>query len=138
VVGEDVVYVCELKIDGLAMSLTYADGKLTRAATRGDGTTGEDVTPNIRTIRSVPLTITPFPVLPAEFEVRGEVYFPTASFERLNQEMEAAGRPRFMNPRNAGAGSVRQTSRPAATCRPSCTRSTQPVRPAASGRSSKV
>jgi DNA ligase (NAD+) len=108
VVGEDVVYVCELKIDGLAMSLTYADGKLTRAATRGDGTTGEDVTPNIRTIRSVPLTITPFPGLPAEFEVRGEVYFPTASFERLNQEMEAAGRPRFMNPRNAGAGSVRQ------------------------------
>jgi DNA ligase (NAD+) len=108
VVGEEVVYVCELKIDGLAMSLTYAEGKLTRAATRGDGTTGEDVTPNIRTIRSVPLTIAPIPGLPAEFEVRGEVYFPTASFERLNQEMEAAGRPRFMNPRNAGAGSVRQ------------------------------
>jgi DNA ligase (NAD+) len=108
VVGDQVGYVCELKIDGLAMSLTYADGKLIRAATRGDGSTGEDVTPNIRTIRSVPLTITPISGLPARFEVRGEVYFPTASFERLNQEMEAAGRPRFMNPRNAGAGSVRQ------------------------------
>lgn len=108
VLGDELTYVCELKIDGLAISLTYSGGRLTRAATRGDGSTGEDVTANVRTIRSVPLTIKPAPGLPDEFEVRGEVYFPIASFEKLNQEMDAAGRPRFMNPRNAGAGSVRQ------------------------------
>jgi DNA ligase (NAD+) len=108
VVGDEVTYVCELKIDGLAVSLTYRDGRLVRAATRGDGLTGEDVTANLRTIRSVPLAITPGEGLPNEFEVRGEVYFPLASFEKLNREMEAAGRQPFMNPRNAGAGSVRQ------------------------------
>ena len=108
VVGEDVTYVCELKIDGLAMSLTYWKGGLVRAATRGDGLTGEDVTANVRTIRSVPLTVKAHDSLPDEFEVRGEVYFPLAAFERLNREMEAAGRPPFMNPRNAGAGTVRQ------------------------------
>ncbi len=108
VVGDDVTYVCELKIDGLAMSLTYRAGRLVRAATRGDGLTGEDVTANVRTIRSVPLTIRPVDGLPEEFEVRGEVYFPLASFQKLNREMEAAGKPAFMNPRNAGAGSVRQ------------------------------
>ncbi|HKF16315.1 MAG TPA: NAD-dependent DNA ligase LigA [Candidatus Dormibacteraeota bacterium] len=113
VVGDDVTYVCELKIDGLAMSLTYQQGKdhsarLVRAATRGDGFTGEDVTANVRTIRSVPLTVRPVDGMPAEFEVRGEVYFPLAAFEKLNREMEAAGRQPFMNPRNAGAGSVRQ------------------------------
>jgi DNA ligase (NAD+) len=108
VVGDEVTYVCELKIDGLAMSLTYLEGSLVRAATRGDGLTGEDVTANIRTLRSVPLGIEPVAGMPDEFEVRGEVYFPFASFERLNREMEAAGRQPFMNPRNAGAGSVRQ------------------------------
>ena len=113
VVGDDVTYVCELKIDGLAMSLTYGQGedhsaRLARAATRGDGFTGEDVTANVRTIRSVPLMIRPVDGLPAGFEVRGEVYFPLAAFEKLNREMEAAGRQPFMNPRNAGAGSVRQ------------------------------
>jgi DNA ligase (NAD+) len=108
VAGDEVTYVCELKIDGLAMSLTYRDGRLVRAATRGDGVTGEDVTANVRTIRSVPLAIEPAAGLPEEFEVRGEVYFPLASFEKLNREMEAAGRQPFMNPRNAGAGSVRQ------------------------------
>jgi DNA ligase (NAD+) len=108
VAGDDVVYVCELKIDGLSMSLTYRDGRLVRAATRGDGVTGEDVTANVRTIRSVPLAIEPVAGLPAEFEVRGEVYFPIASFEKLNRDREAAGLPTFMNPRNAGAGSVRQ------------------------------
>jgi DNA ligase (NAD+) len=108
IAGDEVTYVCELKIDGLAMSLTYRDGRLVRAATRGDGLTGEDVTANVRTIRSVPLTIHPVDGLPEEFEVRGEVYFPLASFQKLNREMEAAGRPTFMNPRNAGAGSVRQ------------------------------
>jgi DNA ligase (NAD+) len=108
VVGDDVVYVCELKIDGLSMSLTYRGGRLVRAATRGDGLTGEDVTANVRTLRSVPLAVEPLAGLPDEFEVRGEVYFPIAEFERLNREREAAGLPTFMNPRNAGAGSVRQ------------------------------
>src|SRR5207237_7471664 len=75
VVGDQVTYVCELKIDGLSMSLTYRDGRLVRAATRGDGMTGEDVTANVRTLRSVPLAIEPPDGLPGEFEVRGEVYF---------------------------------------------------------------
>jgi DNA ligase (NAD+) len=107
-VGDNVVYTAELKIDGLAISLTYTKGRLTRAATRGTGTVGEDVTANVRTIRSVPMTITPAPGLPETFEVRGEVYFPLASFEKLNREMEAAGRPLYVNPRNTAAGSVRQ------------------------------
>src|SRR5437879_6625363 len=107
-VGEKVVYCAELKIDGLAMSLTYAKGRLQRAATRGDGTVGEDVTANVRTIRSVPLSVPPAKGLPDLFEVRGEAYFPIAGFEKLNREMEAAGKPRFVNPRNTAAGSVRQ------------------------------
>jgi DNA ligase (NAD+) len=107
-VGESVTYCAELKIDGLAISLTYANGRLQRAATRGDGTIGEDVTANVRTIRSVPLSVTPIPGLPAVFDVRGEVYFPIAAFEKLNREIEASGRPRFVNPRNTAAGSVRQ------------------------------
>jgi DNA ligase (NAD+) len=107
-VGDKVVYCAELKIDGLAISLTYAKGRLQRAATRGDGTVGEDVTANLRTIRSVPLAVTPAKGLPDLFEVRGEVYFPIAAFERLNREMEAAGKPRYVNPRNTAAGSVRQ------------------------------
>ena len=107
-VGDKVVYCAELKIDGLAMSLTYAKGRLQRAATRGDGTVGEDVTANVRTIRSVPLSVAPAKGLPDLFEVRGEVYFPIAGFEKLNREMEAAGKPRFVNPRNTAAGSVRQ------------------------------
>ena len=108
VAGDQVTYVCELKIDGLAISLAYENGRFKRAATRGDGSVGEDVTANVRTLKSVPLSIKPMKGLPAEFEVRGEVYFPIKSFERLNREMEAAGRQPFMNPRNAGAGSVRQ------------------------------
>jgi DNA ligase (NAD+) len=109
VVGDDVTYVCELKIDGMAMSLTYEGGNLVRAATRGDGLTGEDVTANVRGIRSVPLSIGEVPEgMPDAFEVRGEVYFPLRSFERLNEEMQAAGRQPFVNPRNAAAGSVRQ------------------------------
>ncbi len=107
-VGDKVVYCAELKIDGLAISLTYSKGRLRRAATRGDGTVGEDVTANVRTIRSVPLAVTPAKGLPELFEVRGEVYFPIAGFEKLNREMEAAGKPRFVNPRNTAAGSVRQ------------------------------
>lgn len=107
-VGDSVTYVVELKIDGLAMSLTYSNGRMVRAATRGDGTVGEDVTANVRTIGSVPLRVKVPSGLPQEFEVRGEVYMPLASFERTNQAMESAGRPPFANPRNAAAGSVRQ------------------------------
>ena len=107
-VGEKVKYCCELKIDGLAMSITYSKGRFQRAATRGDGTVGEDVSANVRTIRSVPLSLTPAAGLPDVFEVRGEVYFPIAAFEKLNREIEAQGRPRFVNPRNTAAGSVRQ------------------------------
>ncbi len=107
-VGDDVIYCAELKIDGLAINLTYAKGRLKRAATRGDGTVGEDVTANVRTIRSVPLTITPAAGMPDVFEVRGEVYFPIAAFEKLNREMEARGKARYVNPRNTAAGSVRQ------------------------------
>ncbi len=108
VAGDEVTYVCELKIDGLAMSLTYSDDRLVRAATRGDGQVGEDVTANVRTIRSIPLTLKAPATQPPEFEVRGEVYLPLAAFEKLNRDMEATGRPAFMNPRNAAAGSVRQ------------------------------
>jgi len=108
VAGDGAGYVGELKIDGLAISLTYRGGRLVRAATRGDGMTGEDVTANIRTLKSVPLTVKPLPGLPDEFEVRGEVYFPLAAFEKLNEQMAAAGRERYVNPRNTAAGSVRQ------------------------------
>jgi DNA ligase (NAD+) len=108
VAGDEVGYVGELKIDGLAISLTYAGGNLVRAATRGDGMTGEDVTANIRTLRSVPLSVEPLAGLPEEFEVRGEVYFPLAAFEKLNEQVAAAGRERYVNPRNTAAGSVRQ------------------------------
>ena len=108
VVGDEVAYVGELKIDGLAISLTYSDGRLVRAATRGDGMTGEDVSANIRTLKSVPLSLRPLRGLPQEFEVRGEVYFPLEAFEKLNQQVAAAGRERYVNPRNTAAGSVRQ------------------------------
>ncbi|TMD06341.1 MAG: NAD-dependent DNA ligase LigA [Chloroflexi bacterium] len=108
VIGDDVAYTGELKIDGLAISLSYSKGRLTRAATRGDGLVGEDVTANLRTLKSVPLSVRPAAGLPDEFEVRGEVYFPIKAFEKLNEEMEAQGRPRFVNPRNTAAGSVRQ------------------------------
>jgi len=99
-------FVCELKIDGSSLSLTYEDGTLRRAATRGDGRVGEDVTANIRTVRDVPLRLRGG--LSASTEVRGEVYMPKASFERLNEEQDLAGASPFANPRNAAAGSVRQ------------------------------
>ena len=102
-----VEYVCEPKLDGLAVSLHYEKGLLTRAATRGDGYTGEDITANIRTIPSVPLKLrgSDFPDL---VEVRGEVYMPRAGFEKLNQGLAAQGEKTFVNPRNAAAGSLRQ------------------------------
>ncbi|NTW28299.1 MAG: NAD-dependent DNA ligase LigA [Coriobacteriia bacterium] len=101
-------YVCELKIDGSSLALTYEDGLLVRAATRGDGRVGEDITVNIRTVRDVPLRLREGVAAPASLEVRGEVYMPRASFERLNAEQDEAGLPPFANPRNAAAGSVRQ------------------------------
>ncbi len=101
---------CELKVDGLAINLLYEDGRLVRALTRGDGRTGEDVTPNVKTIDSVPHRLTgtdEFPV-PGLLEVRGEVFLPREAFERLNESMTEAGKPVFANPRNAAAGSLRQ------------------------------
>src|SRR5204863_9436685 len=101
-------YVTELKIDGLAMSLLYEDGRYRIGATRGDGYVGEDVTPNVTTIPSVPLSVPIPPQFPRTFEVRGEVYMPKRSFQRLNAELAAEGKPLFANPRNAAAGAVRQ------------------------------
>ena len=99
-------YVAELKIDGVSIALTYEDGVLLRAATRGDGTRGEEVTPNVRTIRAVPLRLGGD--APAgRIEVRGEVYLPRKAFEKINAEREAAGEPLFQNPRNAAAGTLR-------------------------------
>src|SRR6267142_2991770 len=100
-----VAYVAELKIDGLSIALTYEDGSLRRGATRGDGTRGEDVTANVRTIRAIPLALRGGPA--GRVEVRGEVYLPRASFERINREMEDAGEPLFANPRNTAAGTMR-------------------------------
>jgi DNA ligase (NAD+) len=100
-------YLCELKIDGLAIDLVYERGRLARAATRGDGRTGEDVTLNVRTIKSVPSRLHGTGV-PEVLEVRGEVFLPEAAFERLNESLQEAGKPAFANPRNAGAGSLRQ------------------------------
>ena len=100
-------YLCELKIDGLAIDLVYRGGALVRAATRGDGRTGEDVTPNIRTISSIPARLSG-PGYPALLEVRGEVFLPVAAFEKLNESLLDAGKPAFANPRNSAAGSLRQ------------------------------
>ncbi len=104
--GADFGMVCELKIDGLAVSLTYEDGRLVRGATRGDGYSGEDVTRNLRTVKSIPLTL--LGPAPRILEVRGEVYLPRESFKELNKERAARGEPLYANPRNTGAGSVRQ------------------------------
>ncbi len=106
-VGE-VEFVCELKFDGTAISLTYENGALQRAVTRGDGTRGDDVTRNVRTIRSIPLQLVGD--YPSLFEIRGEIVMPYASFDRLNAEREAAGETPFANPRNAAAGSLKQQS----------------------------
>lgn len=103
-VGENFRYVCELKIDGLAVSLLYENGKLVRGATRGDGTTGEDITANIRTIRSIPLRLKKKVTL----EVRGEAYMPKSSFQALNEARQEQQLELFANPRNAAAGSLRQ------------------------------
>ena len=100
-------YLCELKIDGLAIDLVYRDGALVKAATRGDGRTGEDVTPNIRTISSIPARLKGSGH-PGALEVRGEVFMPVAAFGKLNESLLDAGKAAFANPRNSAAGSLRQ------------------------------
>ncbi len=104
--GQEPSFVCEHKIDGLAVALTYIDGKLAIGATRGDGFSGENITRNLRTIRSIPLSVPK--AAPSRFEVRGEVFLSIAGFKRLNRERADEGLPMFANPRNAAAGSVRQ------------------------------
>lgn len=103
-VGDNVTYVAELKIDGLAVSLTYENGKFIRGATRGDGTIGEDITNNLKTIRSIPFKLKENVML----EVRGEAFMPKKSFQKLNEKREEEGQELFANPRNAAAGSLRQ------------------------------
>jgi len=117
-IGDDAHYLCELKIDGVALALVYRNGRLERAATRGDGRTGEDVTLNARTIEDIPERLSAakeFPV-PRVLEVRGEVFFRVADFEDLNAGLVAEGKPPFANPRNSAAGSLRQKN-PAVTAR---------------------
>ena len=104
--GEDFEVCCEMKYDGLSISLTYVDGHLMQAVTRGDGVHGDDVTQNVKTIRTIPL-ILPGKGYPREFEIRGEILMPWASFERLNAEREAAEEPLFANPRNAASGTLK-------------------------------
>jgi DNA ligase (NAD+) len=100
-------YLCELKVDGLAINLLFEDGQLTRALTRGNGTTGEDVTLNVKTIKVLPHSLTGKKI-PKQIEIRGEVFFPVAAFNQLNEELEEAGKALFANPRNSAAGSLRQ------------------------------
>ncbi len=106
-VSKSATWLCELKIDGLAINLLYEKGKLVRALTRGNGTTGEDVTLNVKTIKSVPHLLSGDQI-PNKIEIRGEVYFPIKAFEELNDLLEEQGKARFANPRNAAAGSLRQ------------------------------
>ncbi len=110
-------WLCEVKVDGLAINLLYENGRLTRALTRGNGTTGEDVTLNIKTIKSVPIELTGKNI-PSQLEVRGEVFFPLKAFDELNDSLAEAGKPRFANPRNAAAGSLRQKDPKVTASRP--------------------
>src|SRR6201998_4254901 len=109
---KDVDYVCELKLDGMSLALVYEDGKLVRGITRGDGSIGEDVTLNVRTVRSIPLSIPKEKLkkagIPPDFEVRGEMLMPIAAFRKMNEQREEKGLSLFANPRNATAGTVRQ------------------------------
>src|SRR6056300_734080 len=105
--SDQLEFACEPKLDGIAISLLYIDGLLVRGATRGDGTTGEDITANVRTIASIPLRLRGSG-FPSQLEVRGEIYMPKTGFNELNQKAAAAGQKTFVNPRNAAAGSLRQ------------------------------
>src|SRR2546422_9732620 len=116
---ERIEYVAEPKIDGVAVELVYEQGALTVGSTRGDGTVGEYVTPNIRTIRSVPLRLrSEAGAAPALLEVRGEVYLPLAAFQKLNRERGEAGQPVFANPRNAAPGALEELHPPGTAARP--------------------
>ena len=115
ITADQISYVTEPKIDGLAISLTYEDGLFVRGLTRGNGRVGEDVTSNLKTIRSIPLRI---PDAPKKIEVRGEVYFPRSGFDRLNEQRAEAGESTFANPRNAAAGTLRQLDPQLAASRP--------------------
>lgn len=108
--GETFEICCEIKFDGLSISLIYVDGRLIRGVTRGDGIHGDDVTANVRTIRSIPLVLQPGGDYPKEFEIRGEVLMPWSVFERLNLEREKAEEPLFANPRNAASGTLKRLS----------------------------
>ncbi len=101
----EVAFVCELKYDGVAVSLHYENGLLKRALTRGDGTKGDDITTNVKTIRSIPLRLTGD--FPEDFEIRGEIYYPRKSFEKLNNSRAEEGQQLFANPRNAAAGTIK-------------------------------
>jgi len=105
VIEREIEYICELKYDGVAISLTYENGQLTKAVTRGDGTSGEEVTANIRTIRSIPLKLKGD--FPNDFDIRGEIVFPHANFKKLNEERKKLGEPEFANPRNTASGTVK-------------------------------
>lgn len=122
---DDLAFFVEPKVDGVAIALTYVDGRLTRAATRGDGVVGEDVTPNARALRGIPLRLpaTPGPLpsgitLPPVLEVRGEIYYPLDAFERLNARQRAAGEPEYIHPRNTASGSLRQIDPAVTATRP--------------------
>ena len=121
--GEKFEVCCEMKYDGLSISLTYIDGRLASAVTRGDGVRGDDVTANVKTIRSIPLVLKPvddasgIPPYPHEFEIRGEILMPWTSFERLNREREAAEEPLFANPRNAASGTLKSQKSEVAAAR---------------------
>ena len=110
--SKDVEYMCELKLDGMSMALRYADAQLERGITRGDGSVGEDVTLNVRTVRSIPLSVSKEKLkkagIPADFEVRGEMLMPIPGFQKMNEERERQALSKFANPRNAAAGTVRQ------------------------------
>lgn len=117
IIGEEFEYVCELKYDGVAISLWYKNGKLIRAVTRGDGEQGDDVTRNVRTIKSIPLVLTGNDY-PIDFEIRGEIYMPREKFEKMNREREEAGEQVFANPRNATSGTLKSQNSSVVAKRP--------------------
>ena len=116
-VGDEARYACELKIDGVACALTYERGRLVKAATRGDGRVGEDITSNVRTVKGIPRTLS-VDDPPSVVEIRGEMYFPVGAFEQLNEQLLEAGGKAFANPRNAAAGSLRQKDPKVSASRP--------------------
>ncbi|MGI9285908.1 MAG: NAD-dependent DNA ligase LigA, partial [Pseudomonadales bacterium] len=116
-IEQEIAYVCEPKLDGIAVSLLYTNGSLTRAATRGDGATGEDITQNVRTIQSVPLSLSGENI-PTQLEVRGEIYMSKKGFNQLNDQARARDEKTFVNPRNAAAGSLRQLDSRITAARP--------------------